>query len=270
MASAFLAPFGGPLLSLANNRKQSRKCRTRQARWVCATGRDLTLTADDGGSIAAWITEPEAYDEPIPGTGVILMTDVLGHENEETRSYAQTLAEAGIPTIVPDLFRSEPWNSERPREEYEDWRAPHTNGRVAADVRVVAEEMRKMGATSLGMLGFCFGGGRMMDELAAGSDGVDPAAAVAFYPTRFDARTAGRLARCPTLGIFGDSDEQVPVSVVEELQEGLGENNIMNECELKLFEGAGHAFAHHPQSEQDEDDSEILKYETAEWFKKFL
>lgn len=72
------------------------------------------------------------------------------------------------------------------------------------------------------------------------------------------------------MAVFAEKDELVPKAVVEELQEGLGENEVMEECELMMFDGAGHAFAHHPKTEQDEDDSEILKQQTADWFTERL
>jgi carboxymethylenebutenolidase len=237
------------------------------------TSRDLTLgvPGGDGATFAAWLVEPSENDRPQPGCGVLLLTDNLGHENEETREFAVALADAGLPVLVPDLFRGEPWQPSRPQAEYEKWRVGHPDERVAADVRAAASVLRRdLGVTSLGMLGFCFGGGRLMDELAMREDGVNPVSAVVYYPTRFDARAAGKKATCSLMAVFGEKDKLVPQSVVDELQDGLGENEEMEECELMLFENAGHAFAHHPKSEQDEDDGEILKSQTADWFTERL
>jgi carboxymethylenebutenolidase len=199
------------------------------------------------------------------------MSDVLGYADSETREFATALAEAGITTIVPDLFRGDPWVETRPKKEYEAWRTGIALDAVAVDARLSAAELRREGL-SVGMLGFCFGGGRLMDELAVANapDAVNPDAAAVYYPTRFDARTSGRLARCPLMAVFGDKDKIVPMSVVEELQKGLGENTVMEDCELMVYDGAAHAFAHHPKSRQDVDDSEILKFQTVEWFNKHL
>lgn len=109
-----------------------------------------------------------------------------------------------------------------------------------------------------------------MDEIALGAKGLDPEAAVIFYPTRFDAVAAGRGARCALKVLFGEKDELVPMQVVDDLQAGIEENDIIEDVEVAVYEGAAHAFAHHPKSEQDEDDSEILKFETVEWFKEHL
>lgn len=86
--------------------------------------------------------------------------------------------------VVPDLFRGHPWAPDRSRTEYEAWREPHTFTRVQADVRTALEALRQRGmGQSFGLLGFCFGGGRLMETLALASRGLNPNAAVAFYPT---------------------------------------------------------------------------------------
>lgn len=274
-SAAFFAPLPLPLLRGTARPRGQALCRRRAAhsrllpQWTCVTGRELKLGVpgeEGGGTLAAWLAEPGAADEPQPGCGVLLLTDVLGHRNEETREFAYSLAGAGLPVLIPDLFRGDPWDPTRPKDEYESWRAAHTDDRVAADLRAAAAVLRtELGVQSLGLLGFCFGGGRLMDELAAGTSGVNPASAVVFYPTRFDARKAGELASCSLMAVFAEKDKVVPKSVVAELQEGLEKNDVMEECELMMFDGAAHAFAHHPKSEQDEDDSEILKFQTAEW-----
>lgn len=171
--------------------------------------------------------------------------------------------------VIPDLFRGQPWSTSRPRHEYEDWRAMHPSDRAMSDARLAAAELRRLGH-SVGILGFCFGGGRGMEEMTLGSRGINPDAAVIFYPTRFDAYSAGRQITCPLMLVFGEKDQEIPLSLVKELQNGLDENEKSESCELLMYEGAGHGFAHHPVSDQDEDDAEILQFQTAEWFNKHL
>lgn len=68
--------------------------------------------------------------------------------------------------------------------EYESWREQHDLSRVRSDVKVAREYMLNRGyGQDLGLIGFCFGGGRLMEELARGKGGLNPKAAVAFYPT---------------------------------------------------------------------------------------
>lgn len=68
--------------------------------------------------------------------------------------------------------------------EYESWREQHDLNRVRSDVKVAREYMLNRGyGQDLGLIGFCFGGGRLMEELARAKGGLNPKAAVAFYPT---------------------------------------------------------------------------------------
>lgn len=171
----------------------------------------------------------------------------------------------GRNAAIPDLFRGKPWEESRPQSEYESWRATIDTETALADGRLFAEELRRRGL-SIGALGFCFGGGRLMEELAKGPDGTNPTAAVVFYPTRFDPSETGKKVRCPLLGVFADKDKLVPESVVLELEEALTSNPNIEDFELVLYEGAGHGFAHHPKSKQDHDDADILRLQTAQWF----
>lgn len=74
----------------------------------------------------------------------------------------------------------------------------------------------------------------------------------------FDAVEVGRRASCCLLVITGDNDPLVPMDVVYELQGTVEkENRTMDDFEIQVVEGAGHAFAHHPKTELDKIDSEI-------------
>lgn len=69
---------------------------------------------------------------------------------------------------------------------YEEWRASlnETDVRDALDAGV--DELVHNGHAkrdALALLGFCFGGGRLMEEIARAPQGVAPKVAVAFYPT---------------------------------------------------------------------------------------
>lgn len=163
---------------------------------------ELQLHAADGALINAYIALPERGTTAAAGRGVVLMTDILGYANEETRDVARRAARAGLPTIVPDLFRGAPWLQGRDKAEYEAWRVTHDPVRVRQDASVAMEELRRRSfADSLGMIGFCFGGGRLMEEIADAPQGINPKAAVAFYPTRMCNFFYGASACCVVVGV---------------------------------------------------------------------
>lgn len=58
---------------------------------------EITLTSQDGCQLGAYFVHPEDVSE-VDGRGVILLTDILGYKNEDTRSVAKRFAEGGLPT----------------------------------------------------------------------------------------------------------------------------------------------------------------------------
>lgn len=57
---------------------------------------------------------------------VVLLSDVMGWEDEYTRSAADQIADVcDAIVLVPDMFRGRPWSTEQPEEGYEEWRASH-------------------------------------------------------------------------------------------------------------------------------------------------
>lgn len=72
----------------------------------------------------------------------------------------------------------------RDKTEYESWRALHDPVTVRGDLVLARDALTQRGyGTSLGLLGFCFGGGRLMEEVALNTRGLNPNAVAVFYPT---------------------------------------------------------------------------------------
>lgn len=89
------------------------------------------------------------------------------------------------PVVIPDLFRGVPWTEGRSMSEYEEWRSQHDMVRVRSDAACAADFLKDRGCGErFAMVGFCFGGGRLMEEIAKSANGLNPKAAIAFYPTR--------------------------------------------------------------------------------------
>lgn len=134
--------------------------------------------------------------------------------------------------------------------EFEDWRAKHPPERVEIDINTAAdwlmEEIAAAGVTKkLGLLGFCFGGGRVLEVLARDSR-QQYATAVSFYPTRLKDALATQIT-VPILFISGDRDE---LCAPDKLHNLAGQ---IKGSEARVYPGRGHAFAHCPMPEDDED-----------------
>lgn len=88
--------------------------------------------------------------------------------------------------------------------------------------------------------------------------------------TGFDAEDVGRNATCPILLQTGDQDDLVPTTVVETLRETLLKNKNVRTWGISSFPGLGHAFAHHPTTDEDKAKSKIALDEAVEWLHKHL
>eukprot|EP00968_Pinguiococcus_pyrenoidosus_P002621 scaffold146_cov265-Pinguiococcus_pyrenoidosus.AAC.18 len=110
---------------------------------------------------------------------LVMLADVYGWRSAAMRSAADRLArECGAITLVPDLFRGESWPGGQPPggDVYEAWRRGHPGDRVAADIEdTVRAAVEAYKADSVGLVGFCYGGGRVLEALAAaGQTSVAP------------------------------------------------------------------------------------------------
>lgn len=112
------------------------------------------------------------------------------------------MQERGFTVFYPDLFRGQPWDEQLfggatgSSPEYEGWRKLHPLERVMQDIASASAFLRAKVAEDappgedskieVGICGFCFGGGRMIEALGRGDIEAGVFSAVAFYPTRVD------------------------------------------------------------------------------------
>ncbi|XP_022727646.1 carboxymethylenebutenolidase homolog isoform X2 [Durio zibethinus] len=157
------------------------------------------------------------------GTGLLLLSDVFGFQDSATRDFAYQVACHGYNVLVPDLFRGDPWAKGRPKTMFEQWMASQDPQRVANDIasstKWLVDEFTAAGISKkLGIIGFCFGGGRVIDVLAADQ---------------------------------GENDPVCQVSVLSEFEKSIGKGS-----RVVIFKGRGHAFAHRPGSPEEDADAE--------------
>jgi len=161
---------------------------------------------------------------------------------------------------VPDLFRGDPWKPGAPfdGDVFARWLAGQAPARVSGDIdactRWLVDEFKAAGVSRrLGVVGFCYGGARLVEALArdadAGEGGRCFSAGVCFYGSRMDASLGARLA-APVLFVCGDGDPLCPVETVRELERRAGG------AMAAVYAGRGHGFAHRPQSVEEDADAE--------------
>nr|XP_027091939.1 carboxymethylenebutenolidase homolog isoform X3 [Coffea arabica] len=187
------------------------------------------------------------------GTGILLLSDVFGFEDSATRDFAYLVACNGYNVLVPDLFRGDPWTKERPKALFEEWRARQNPEHIAKDIFISADwmvnEFVAAGITKkLGIIGFCFGGGQVIDILAHDQGGCF-GVGVSFYGTGISTSAAANI-RVPVLFIAGDNDPLCPVNNLKDIGKEIEHQKIV------VFQGRGHGFVHRPESPEEDEDAE--------------
>ncbi|KAK4284970.1 hypothetical protein QN277_001728 [Acacia crassicarpa] len=197
------------------------------------------------------------------GTGILLLSDIFGFEDSSTRDFAYRIACNGYNILVPDLFRGNPWSKDRPKAMFEEWIAAQSRERVVKDIWrwtnwMVDEFMAAGISRKLGILGFCFGGGRVLEVLAKDT-GACFGAGVSFYGTRMESLDVSDV-KVPVLFILGDNDPLCTVSDVQNIKKKLDGGS-----KLVTFQGRGHGFVHRPGSPEEDADAEKAFMIMREW-----
>ena len=173
---------------------------------------------------------------PAPWPGVVVVMEGDGMKPQLLR-VCERLAAEGYAVVAPDLYwrfggsNPEAGIANIPRLQPDDGRA---------DIVEAVGRLRDLGAATVGITGFCMGGGYAY--LAAVS-GVDVDAAASFY----GAGIAQQLGDpyCPLLCFFGGQDEWISradIAAVEQHHPGL----------VKVYEEAGHGFMRDGSANYDE------------------
>ncbi|KAG1328063.1 carboxymethylenebutenolidase [Cocos nucifera] len=208
------------------------------------------MIGEDQDSIPAYLLKAVKNNN---GTGVLLLSDVMGFEDSLTRDFAYRVACIGYNVLIPDLFRGNPWKKDQSMTEFEHWFSRQSPERVAKDISMSAkwmtDEFMAAGISKkLGIIGFCFGGGHLVETLARDEQAYF-GTGVCFYGTNINP-SLGSSIKVPVLLICGDNDLLCPISSQQEM-----EKNTRG-SKLKIYSGRGHGFAHRPNSEEEDEDAE--------------
>ncbi|KAL5558431.1 hypothetical protein UlMin_034642 [Ulmus minor] len=271
----FLSPFDSPYLlysnrkckpSLKKNKPRKLNCSLLEVEddtndEACELVNGVELSIGEGAdNINAHLFKAVKNNN---GTGILLLSDVLGFEDSSTRDFAYRVACNGYNVLVPDLFRGDPWAKHRPKTMFEQWIGKQDPHRIAKDIAtltnwMVNEFVAAGISKKLGLIGFCFGGGKVIEVLAR-DQGAYFGTGVSFYGTRMDTSLASKV-KVPLLLISGDEDPLCPVSVLKNI-----ESRTDSSSKVVIFSGRGHGFAHRPESPEEDGDAEQAFLITRNW-----
>jgi carboxymethylenebutenolidase len=171
---------------------------------------------------------------------------IMIHENKglnnNIKNMANLLAKEGYVVLAVDLFNGEVTTDQKRASELtqsirDNPDAAITNLKSAVKYLALLPNVNPQKIASLG---WCFGGQQSL-QLALNSEDHPLAATVIYYGRLVTEPETLSKIKWPVLGIFGDQDQSIPVTSVEQFEEALTQNGITNE--IYIYKGVGHAFA---------------------------
>ena len=171
---------------------------------------------------------------------------VMIHENkglnDHIKNMANLLAKEGYVVLAVDLFNGEVTTYQKRASELTQSIRENPDGAInnlKGAVKYLAA-LPNVNPEKIASLGWCFGGQQSL-QLALNSEDHPLAATVIYYGRLVTEPETLSKIKWPVLGIFGDQDQSIPVSSVEQFEEALTENGIINE--IYIYKGVDHAFA---------------------------
>lgn len=167
--------------------------------------------------------------------GIIMIHEWWGL-NDNIKEMAKILAKEGYVVYAVDLYNGEvAENSDKARELSSSVRSNPEKAIVT--MKQAVTYLKERGATKVGSLGWCFGGGQSL-QLSLNED-LD--ATVIYYGNLIDDVDKLKEINSPVLGIFGDKDTGIPVETVKAFESNL--NSLGIENYIYIYQNVGHAFA---------------------------
>lgn len=226
-----------------------------------------------GGEMPAYYAKPAGAQNP----PVILVAMEIFGLHEYIKDVVRRLAKLGAFAVAPDYYFRKGIDLTKMTDIKE--LLPIVNAKPDAELfsdldATVAWAKGQGGNTArLGIVGFCRGG-RTVWEYAAHSGQLK--AGVAFYGSLVDPqnplwpKSPMLLApemKAPVLGLYGEADQGIPVSQVEDMKAAL--QKAGKTAEFKIFPGAPHGFHADYRPSYRKEAAETAWKDMQDWFKKY-
>ncbi|MFL6337687.1 MAG: dienelactone hydrolase family protein, partial [Nitrososphaeraceae archaeon] len=172
---------------------------------------------------------------------------IMIHENrglnDNIKSMANTLAREGYAVLAVDLFKGQVAQTSQQAQQLAGSARSNsalTISNLQAAVKYVSS-LPFVDSSKIASIGWCFGGGQSL-QLALHSEQHPLVATILYYGTPLvtDKQELSKI-KWPVLGIFGDKDQAIPLSKIQQFKTALDGTGISNE--IHIYKGLGHAFA---------------------------
>lgn len=196
----------------------------------------VTYATVNGASIKGYLARPDTM--AAEKSGVIVIHEWWGL-NDNIRKMTRRLAGQGYVALAVDLYRgrsaSNPDSARKLMQAAMNRRGAATDNLKQAYQYLAGEA----GASKVGVIGWCFGGGWSLNTALALPDKID--ATVIYYGQLVTDPDRLQALSMPILGNFGAEDGAIPPGKVRRFETVL--DSLGKSADIKIYEGAGHAFA---------------------------
>lgn len=184
--------------------------------------------------------------------------------NDHIKDITRRFAQAGYVALAPDLYHgvvtSEPDEARKLVMQLDRDAAVAEIG-SAIDYLLTQDFVA---GPKLGTVGFCMGGWLVLQTAI---DNENVGASVAFYGSPLSDEEVARV-KAPVMGNYGSLDGGIPVERVKQMEAALNAAGIEND--IKVFDGAQHAFFNDTRPSYHEAASKEAWARTLGWFEKYL
>jgi carboxymethylenebutenolidase len=210
---------------------------------------------------------------PSATTGKKLPAVIMIHENRGLNDYikstANTLAREGYVVLAVDLFKRQVAQTSQQAQQLASFARSNpatTIPNLQAAVKYVSS-LPFVDSSKIASIGWCFGGGQSL-QLALNSEQHPLVATILYYGTPLvtDKQQLSKI-KWPVLGIFGDKDQAIPLSNIQQFKAALDSIGIPNE--IHIYRGLGHAFANPSGANYAPNETIDAWQKTLEFLKKY-
>lgn len=197
---------------------------------------EVTYATLDGKPVRGYLARPAKAAGPLPG---ILVIQEWWGLNDNIRAMARRFAGEGYVALAVDLYEGE-FATDSKEALALMQKALEKAPRLIENLKQGHSYLlSQAGATRVGVVGWCFGGGWSLETALALGEGIG--AAVMYYGrVKSDAKELATL-QAPLLGLFGGQDQGIPVDGVRRMEQALlalGKN-----ATIVIYPAADHGFA---------------------------
>ncbi len=213
--------------------------------------------------IEGYMARPADAEGDLPA--VLLIHEWWG-VNENIRAMARQLAGEGYLAFAVDLYDGR--SAEDPEQARQLMSAVMKNKkRALANLSAARQHLEnEYNVTSIGLVGWCFGGAWSLRGALNMGDNVD--AAVIYYGEPITDTSQLADLEAPLMAHFGEKDEGIDVEKAREMESALEE--LGKEATFYYYADAGHAFAN-PSGERYEPDAAKTSWQrTLDFFEEHL